>query len=212
MPGPVHYGAQGCPGHPRPFRPAPFNGFVIMTSSLKNARTIADRPLKRQKDRDKAILGLADTISLQRATLDEIARIASSPEEFFVKTKPSEIKKESPMTHPTDGTPGQEAVSLEPKDIAKVTYRNRAGAPEKPPWPTNPTGEKLPPLTAPLVDQYVTRIRLMEKALELAYRPLHAALPGDMADVVRCLWGSYRAILRALLEETGLGIDRKEQS
>ena len=92
-------------------------------------------------------------------------------------------KEESPMTQPTDGTP----------------------------WPDDPTKEKQPSLTAPLVKEYVTRIRLMEKALELAFNAIinsrysHRQSP-DLGAVLalHSLKRSYHAILQSLLEESGL--------
>ncbi len=108
-------------------------------------------------------------------------------------------KEESTMTHPIDGTP-------EPG--------GQPAGPEKPPWPNDPTKDTLPPLTAPLVEEYVTRIRLMEKAFGLAYQSVggnNSDSPNDAYQLNK----NYHAILQALLEESGLsppeGTDGKDQ-
>ena len=102
------------------------------------------------------------------------------------------------MTHPIDGTqqPG-----------------GQTAGPEKPPWPGDPTKDTLPPLTAPLVEEYVTRIRLMEKALELTRWTCSTDKGASRA--FGHFKGAYDRILRSLLEEAGLerpeGTDGKDQ-
>lgn len=209
----------------------PPNIFYLWPTMNTTKRQVKKESPTRKETDDKAILSLVDIISLQRAALDEIDRIVSSPEDFFVKTRPSTFKEESPVTDTTEikkEPKGQPLLSVSDAlivltDLAK-RMRNRglfwdrlwnmvstnpilAGS-EKPRWPDEQVRQQLPPLTAPLIEEYKTRVRLMEKAFDLAF-PAYKV--GETGTEVRCIKVAYHAILRSLLEEAGLE-PSKEQS
>ncbi len=133
---------------------------------------------------DRIIVWLAGQMKGKRGPAwDRLWDFLSADPYFTHRIPKNQFEEESPMTQPIDGTLG----------------------------PDDPTREQLPPLTAPLVKEYVTRIRLMEKAFDLAFNAIinsrysHRQSP-DLGAVLalHSLKKSYHAILQSLLEESGL--------